>query len=91
MLSDAMTLTNKKLLFLIMVIKSTKLYDPEAYGSVSILPTRFFYQVILRPLTLKNNRTLPLIVVIKTTKLNDPEANCLVSILPTRFFYKVMK
>jgi hypothetical protein len=32
-----------------MVIKYTNLYDPEAYGSVSIVTTRFFNQVMLRP------------------------------------------
>jgi hypothetical protein len=48
-----------------MVIKYTKLYDPGAYGSVSILPIRFFYKVMLRPwpLTLKFNTVLPLMQV----------------------------
>jgi hypothetical protein len=36
-----LTLKNDRLLFLIIAIKSTKLYDPEVYCSVSILPTRF--------------------------------------------------
>ena len=45
LLSDAtaLTLKNNKVPPLTMMIKCTKLYDPEAYGSVSILPTRFFY------------------------------------------------
>ena len=38
-----LTLKNNRILPLIMVIKYTKLYDSRAYGSVSILPTRFFY------------------------------------------------
>jgi hypothetical protein len=58
-----------------------------ANGFISILPTRFFYQLIWPwTLTLKNNRFLPLIMVIKFTNLYDSEAYSLVSILPTRFF-----
>jgi hypothetical protein len=46
----SLTFRCNRVLPLIMVIKSTKLYDPEAYGSVSILPTRifFFYWLLLR-------------------------------------------
>jgi hypothetical protein len=40
--SVALTLKNSRVLPLTMMIKSTKLYDPEAYGLISILPTRFF-------------------------------------------------
>jgi hypothetical protein len=31
------------------VIRCTRLYDPEAYGSISILQTMFPYYVMLRP------------------------------------------
>jgi hypothetical protein len=80
-----LTLTNNMLFFLIMVhvIKCTKLYDPEAWDSVSILPTRFSIKWCynLWPLTLKSNKVLPLIMVIQCTKLYDTEAYGLVSIL----------
>jgi hypothetical protein len=38
-----LTLKNSRALPLIMVIKSTELFDPEAYGLVFIVPTKFFY------------------------------------------------
>jgi hypothetical protein len=80
------TLKNNRVLSFMTVIK---LYNPWAYGSVSILPTRFFYEVMLQlwPLTLKNNRVLPLMMVIKYTKLYDSGAYYSVSILSTRFIY----
>jgi hypothetical protein len=81
MLSDAMTFTNNRLLFLIMVmlrpltLKKQKgssshygiqeyqvVYDSEAYGLVSILPTRFFHKVMLWPST-SENRLLPLMMI----------------------------
>jgi hypothetical protein len=43
-----LTLRTNRVLPLMMVIKYTKLYDPGDYGSVSILPTRFFYLVMIR-------------------------------------------
>jgi hypothetical protein len=47
---DAFTLTlTNMLLSFIMVTKYTNLYDPGAYDLVSILPTGFFYKVILLP------------------------------------------
>jgi hypothetical protein len=83
-----LTLTNNRLLFLIMVIKCTKLSDPEAYSSVSILPIWFFYlKVMLQSLTLKSYRILPFIMVIKYIKMHNPEAYGSVS---TRFSYQVM-
>jgi hypothetical protein len=74
---------NYRVLPLIMVIKYTNLYVPKAYCLVFILPTRFFYKVMLQPwpLILKNNRVLPFIMVIQ---LYDTEAYSSVSILPTR-------
>ena len=81
-----LTLKNNRVILLMMVINYTKLHDSRAYGSVSILPTRFSYLVMLRlwPLTLENNRVLPLMMVIKYTKLYDSRAYSSVSILPTR-------
>jgi hypothetical protein len=74
-----------------MMIKCTKLYDLEAYGSVSMLSSICVYKVMQRswPLTsdLKNSRVLPIIMVIKNTKLYYPEANSSITILPTMFFY----
>jgi hypothetical protein len=56
--------------------------DLTTYGSVCILPTRFF-EVMLRPWPLTNNRVPPLIMVIKYTKLYGPTAYGSVSILRT--------
>jgi hypothetical protein len=51
LLSDAKTLTldKQKYSSLIMVIKCTKLCDPEAYNLVFILLTKFYYQVTIQP------------------------------------------
>jgi hypothetical protein len=78
-----LTLKHNRVLPLMMVNNSTKLYDPGAYGSISILPKRFTYQVMqwTWPLTFKNNSVLPLMMVIKYTKLYDHGAYCSVSIL----------
>ena len=79
-----LTLKNNRVPPILMVIKCTKLYDPEAYGSVSIPPTSFStkwcYSLDLWPLTLIINRVPPLMMMIK---LYDPEAYDSVSILPT--------
>jgi hypothetical protein len=73
-----LTLKNKTLYSLIMVIMCTKLYDYEAYSSASIMPTMFFYKVLLhiRPwhLTLKSKILLSLIIMIDRTKLYNPVA-----------------
>jgi hypothetical protein len=61
-----------------------ELLDPEPWGSVSILPTRFQHQVMLRPWTLTNT-----LMVISCTKLYDSKAYNSVSILPTMFFSQV--
>jgi hypothetical protein len=39
---------NKRVLPLIIAINCTKLYDPGAYGSVYILPTKFSYYIMPR-------------------------------------------
>jgi hypothetical protein len=62
-----------------MVIKCTKLYDPEAYNSVSILPTGFLYvEAILRDITTSS-------LVIQCTRLYNLEAFGSVSNLPKGF------
>ena len=50
-----LTLKNDRHLSLIMVINCTKLYDPGAYGSFCILPTRFSYYVSIQPLPFTND------------------------------------
>ena len=40
-------LEKNRVLPLMMVIKCTRLYDPGAYSLVSILPSGFFYKVML--------------------------------------------
>jgi hypothetical protein len=69
-------LENNTILPLIIVIKYTKLYDPEAYSLVSSLSRKFFSYVTLRHwlLTLKNYRVLLIIMIIKSTKFHGPEA-----------------
>jgi hypothetical protein len=75
---------------MIMVIKCTKLYDPEAcdwFGSYFAYQASILYDAT----TLTSNRLHRLlffsIIVTKHTKVCDPGAYSSVYILPTRFLY----
>jgi hypothetical protein len=61
-----------------MVVKSTKLYDPEAYSwflsSIKRFSTKWCYDFDLWALNLKNNMVFILIMMIKCTKLYGPAA-----------------
>jgi hypothetical protein len=68
-----------------MMIKCTKLYDPMAHNSVSIITTMLLLDGATT-LTYDFDRILPLAIVIQCTKLYGPQAYNSVSILPTMFF-----